>query len=79
MAHTAFEASFALSWQSSAVLTRCVWVESGYICICLPGKRLDELEIPMMVEDNTEKHRTAYTHTVDYTEGAQRALSSPED
>ena len=27
----------------------------------------------MMVEDNTEKHRTAYTHTVDYTEGASQA------
>lgn len=43
---------------------------SGYICIGLPGERLDELDIPMMVPDNQERHRTAYTVTVDYRHGA---------
>lgn len=41
----------------------------GYICICLPAERLAELEIKMMVEDNQEKHRTAYTVTCDYKYG----------
>ncbi|THG94816.1 hypothetical protein EW145_g8072 [Phellinidium pouzarii] len=39
---------------------------SGYICIALPGERLEELEIPMMVSDNQDRNKTAYTVTVDY-------------
>lgn len=31
----------------------------------------------MMVENNTEKHKTAYTHTVDYRNGAQYKLIDP--
>ncbi|KAH9931881.1 3,4-dihydroxy-2-butanone 4-phosphate synthase [Fomitopsis serialis] len=44
---------------------------SGYICIALPGERLDELGIPMMVSENEDPHRTAYTVTVDYRHGTQ--------
>jgi 3,4-dihydroxy-2-butanone 4-phosphate synthase len=43
---------------------------SGYICIALPKERLEELEIPMMVAQNEDPHRTAYTVTVDYKHGA---------
>lgn len=42
---------------------------SGYICISLPGERLEALSIPMMVPQNEERHRTAYTITVDYKHG----------
>ena len=45
---------------------------SGYICATVPPERLDELEIPLMIEHNTEKHKTAYTHTVDYKPGQLR-------
>ncbi|GAA5849930.1 hypothetical protein JCM8547_000956 [Rhodosporidiobolus lusitaniae] len=49
---------------------------SGYICICLPKERLDELEIPMMVTDNKEKHKTAYTVTCDYRHGTTTGISA---
>jgi 3,4-dihydroxy 2-butanone 4-phosphate synthase len=42
---------------------------SGYICISLPEERLNKLEIPMMVPNNQERHKTAYTVTVDYKHG----------
>ena len=42
---------------------------SGYICVALPGKRLEELKIPMMVEENQDPRRTAYGVTVDYKHG----------
>jgi 3,4-dihydroxy 2-butanone 4-phosphate synthase len=42
---------------------------SGYICISLPAERLEALDIPMMVPDNQERHRTAYTVTIDYKHG----------
>ncbi|BGP36919.1 3,4-dihydroxy 2-butanone 4-phosphate synthase [Rhodotorula kratochvilovae] len=49
---------------------------SGYICICLPAARLAELDIKMMVEDNKEKHRTAYTVTCDYKHGTTTGISA---
>lgn len=41
----------------------------GYICICLPAERLAQLEIPMMVAQNQDPHRTAYAVTCDYKHG----------
>ncbi|KAF8884155.1 3,4-dihydroxy-2-butanone 4-phosphate synthase [Infundibulicybe gibba] len=49
---------------------------SGYICIALPGDRLCQLGIPMMVPDNQERHRTAYTVTVDYKHGTSTGISA---
>ncbi|KAG9011903.1 hypothetical protein FRB94_007339 [Tulasnella sp. JGI-2019a] len=49
---------------------------SGYVCIALPQDRLEELEIPMMLPTNTEKHRTAYTVTVDYKRGTTTGISA---
>jgi len=49
---------------------------SGYICIALPGERLDELKIPMMVSENQDPHRTAYTVTVDYRHGTTTGISA---
>lgn len=42
---------------------------SGFVCIGLPSERLNELEIPMMVVNNRERYKTAYTLTVDYRHG----------
>ncbi|KAF7309802.1 3,4-dihydroxy-2-butanone 4-phosphate synthase [Mycena indigotica] len=49
---------------------------SGYICIALPGERLAELNIPLMVPQNQERHRTAYTITVDYKHGTTTGISA---
>jgi len=49
---------------------------SGYVCLALPGSRLDALQIPMMVPTNTERHRTAYTVTVDYKNGTTTGISA---
>ncbi|KAH7913052.1 3,4-dihydroxy-2-butanone 4-phosphate synthase-domain-containing protein [Hygrophoropsis aurantiaca] len=49
---------------------------SGYICIALPGSRLDKLAIPMMFPDNQERHRTAYTVTVDYKHDTTTGISA---
>lgn len=32
-------------------------------------ERLDQLELPLMVENNTDRHRTAFTVSVDYRHG----------
>ena len=38
---------------------------SGVICMPMMGERLDELQIPLMVSNNTESQRTAFTVSVD--------------
>jgi len=49
---------------------------SGYICISLPPERLEELQLPLMVPENTERHRTAYTITADYKHGTTTGISA---
>ncbi|KIK61903.1 hypothetical protein GYMLUDRAFT_42325 [Collybiopsis luxurians FD-317 M1] len=50
---------------------------SGFICISLPGERLAELELPMMVgEENQDPHRTAYTISTDYKYGTTTGISA---
>ncbi|KAJ7281580.1 GTP cyclohydrolase II [Mycena rebaudengoi] len=49
---------------------------SGYICIALPAERLEKLNLPMMVPQNQERHRTAYTITVDYKHGVSTGISA---
>lgn len=49
---------------------------SGVICAPLTGERLDELDIPLMVRDNTESQRTAFTYSVDYRHGTSTGISA---
>ncbi len=50
----------------------------GLICVSLTGERLDELNIPIMVEDNTDLHSTAFTITVDYKFGTSTGISASD-
>ncbi|KAH8103801.1 3,4-dihydroxy-2-butanone 4-phosphate synthase-domain-containing protein [Cristinia sonorae] len=49
---------------------------SGFICIGMPGERLKELDIPMMVAENQDPKGTAYTVTVDYKYGTTTGISA---
>ena len=51
---------------------------SGVICAPLDGDRLDALEIPLMVRENTESHRTAFTYSVDYVHGTSTGISAAD-
>jgi 3,4-dihydroxy 2-butanone 4-phosphate synthase/GTP cyclohydrolase II len=49
---------------------------SGVICIPLTGDRLDALDLPPMVSENTESQRTAFTVSVDYRHGTTTGISA---
>lgn len=51
---------------------------SGIICVSMLGERLDELKLPMMVARNTEEFRTAFTVSVDATEGVTTGISAAD-
>jgi 3,4-dihydroxy 2-butanone 4-phosphate synthase/GTP cyclohydrolase II len=50
----------------------------GLICMPIPGERLDELNIPQMVSDNTTSHGTAFTVSVDVLVGATTGISAQD-
>ncbi len=50
----------------------------GLICVPLTAKRVEELDIPLMVADNTESQQTAFTVSVDAKENITTGISAQE-
>jgi len=51
---------------------------SGYICAPMSESRADRLGLPLMVADNRDPRRTAYTVTVDAAEGVTTGISAAD-
>lgn len=51
---------------------------SGVICAALPADRLAYLQLPLMVPQNTESMRTAFTITVDYRHDTTTGISAAD-
>ncbi len=51
---------------------------SGVICMPVTGDRLDRLRLPLMVSDNTESQRTAFTVSVDARHGVTTGISAAD-
>ncbi len=51
---------------------------SGVICMPLEGTRLDQLQLPMMVAENTTAYRTAFTVSVDAKCGTTTGISAAD-
>jgi len=51
---------------------------SGLVCAPLEGPRLDELALPLMVLENTDSHKTAFTVSVDYVPGTSTGISAAD-
>ena len=48
----------------------------GLVCMPVPGDRLDALQLPQMVAENTARHGTPFTVPVDVKEGATTGISA---
>jgi len=48
----------------------------GLICVALPGSRLDELRIPMMVAENTSRFETAFCVSVEARDRVSTGISA---
>ncbi len=48
----------------------------GLICLPLTKKRLDELQLPLMVRENTSRFETAFTISIDANEGVTTGISA---
>ena len=50
----------------------------GLICLTLTGERLEALQIPMMVADNTSSFRTAFTVSIEARHGVSTGISAAD-
>ena len=48
----------------------------GLICVPMMAERLEQLSLPLMVQDNTERHGTAFTVSVDLLKGTTTGISA---
>lgn len=51
---------------------------SGVVCVPMTSERLEELNLPLMVSNNTESHKTAFTITVDLKENTTTGISASD-
>jgi 3,4-dihydroxy 2-butanone 4-phosphate synthase/GTP cyclohydrolase II len=51
---------------------------SGYVCAPMPDAVADRLDLPLMVRDNADRLRTAYTVTVDAAAGVTTGISAAD-
>jgi 3,4-dihydroxy 2-butanone 4-phosphate synthase / GTP cyclohydrolase II len=51
---------------------------SGILCAPMLTERLQQLQLPLMVQDNHESHRTAFTVSVDFRHGTTTGVSASD-
>ncbi|TIC85438.1 bifunctional 3,4-dihydroxy-2-butanone-4-phosphate synthase/GTP cyclohydrolase II [Nocardioides sp. GY 10127] len=69
---------FAASKATPELMAFTIRHSSGVICVPMPGKRLDQLEIPLMTPHNKDAFRTAYTISVDARDGVSTGISAAD-
>jgi 3,4-dihydroxy 2-butanone 4-phosphate synthase/GTP cyclohydrolase II len=48
----------------------------GLICLALPGARVDQLGLPLMASQNSSRHETAFTVSIEAREGISTGISA---
>ncbi len=51
---------------------------SGIVCLCLTEDRRKQLDLPMMVENNTSAYGTGFTATIEAAEGVTTGVSAAD-
>ncbi|KAJ2788330.1 hypothetical protein H4R21_007033, partial [Coemansia helicoidea] len=69
---------FAAEKATPALLAFTIRYSSGYICVGMDPDRLDELDLPLMVKENTDPLRTQYTVSVDAAAGVTTGISAAD-
>jgi 3,4-dihydroxy 2-butanone 4-phosphate synthase/GTP cyclohydrolase II len=69
---------FAASMVTPELLAFMIRYTSGVICVPMPGRDLDRLQLPLMTTQNTERMRTAFTVSVDARSGVTTGISAAD-
>ncbi|MFI6319224.1 bifunctional 3,4-dihydroxy-2-butanone-4-phosphate synthase/GTP cyclohydrolase II [Nonomuraea sp. NPDC050556] len=69
---------FAAAKATPELLAFTIRYTSGVICVPMVGDELDRLGLPLMVHQNRERLRTAYTISVDARDGVSTGISAAD-
>lgn len=69
-----FSAQTVTEEQMAILIREC----SGIVCLCMKEEKADELELPLMVEDNTSTYGTAFTITIEAAKGVTTGVSAAD-
>ncbi len=69
---------FAASRATPELMAFTIRYSSGVICVPMTGEVLDRLGIPLMTPHNRDRHRTAYTVSVDARDGVSTGISAAD-
>lgn len=67
-----FSAQTLTTSQMAQLIRDC----SGIVCLCLTEAQVKQLELPMMVEDNTSQYGTAFTISIEAAYGVTTGVSA---
>ena len=69
-----FSAEHLTNAQRALMIREC----SGIVCLCLPQARVQQLQLPMMVEHNSSHFQTAFTVTIEAAHGVTTGVSAAD-
>ena len=69
-----FSAHHMTNNQMALMIRKC----SGIVCLCLPNKKADTLELPYMVKENTSSYQTPFTVSIEAKEGVTTGVSAKD-
>lgn len=72
------ELVFAAEQATTDVVAFVVRHTSGYLCVAMPGSDCDRLDLNPMCPNNTQEFGTAFTVTVDSTDGVGTGISAAD-
>ena len=69
---------FAAESLTEVQMTMLIRECSGIVCLCLNDEKVRELGLPMMVENNSSRFKTAYTISIEAAEGVTTGVSAAD-
>ena len=69
-----FSAQYITKEQMALLIREC----SGIVCLCLTKQKVDELQLPMMVQDNNSKFQTPFTVSIESKDNVTTGVSAQD-
>ncbi|WP_434358823.1 3,4-dihydroxy-2-butanone-4-phosphate synthase [Parasalinivibrio latis] len=69
---------YAADCLTEAQMALMIRESSGIVCVCLGEDRVKQLDLPMMVENNTCTNETAFTVTIEAAKGVTTGVSAAD-
>lgn len=69
-----FSAESLTDSQMAMLIREC----SGIVCLCLPDEKIQALSLPMMVDKNSSRFETAFTVSIEASEGVTTGVSASD-